>query len=138
MAKVIHLLLFRWLKLSWAWRCYYKMMLMFNFTWIFYHITQFLLLIFHYYGNHPHQQHYNYHDCCHCHLHHLAYLLCICIGSTNTVIQSSIERKQEALDSGQQAVRIFFDLTKAYHVLNHDMLLDKASSYGERKYKLKV
>jgi len=59
-------------------------------------------------------------------------LLCICNKSTNTAIQSFIERKQEALDSGLQAVGIFFDLTKPYDVLNHDILLEKFISYGVR------
>lgn len=130
-AKVIHMLLFSWMKLSWAW-CYSKVVLMFSFTWRLYHISQFLLLTLHHYGNHPHQQHCHYHDCCHCQLHHLAYLLCICNESTNTAIHSFIERKQEALDCGLQAVGIFFDLTKPYDVLNHDILLEKFISYGVR------
>lgn len=106
LAKVIHMLLFSWMKLSWAWS-YSKVVLMFNFTWRLYHISQFLLLILHHHVNHPHQQHCHYHDCCHCQLHHLAYLLCICNEFTNTAIQSFIERKQEALDSGLHAVAYF-------------------------------
>jgi hypothetical protein len=57
-------------------------------------------------------------------------LLCICNASTNTAIQSFIETKQEALDNGLQAFGIFFDLTKPYDVLNHDILLEKFVSYG--------
>jgi len=45
--------------------------------------------------------------------------------STTTAIQSFIERIQEALDDGLQASGIFFDLTKAYDVLNHKVLVDK-------------
>jgi len=59
-------------------------------------------------------------------------LLCIFNESTNTANQSFIERKQEALDSGLQAVGIFFDLKKSYDVLNHDMLLEKFNSYDVR------
>ena len=35
----------------------------------------------------------------------------------------SLDRIQEALDSGLQAIGIFFYLTKAYDILNHDILL---------------
>jgi hypothetical protein len=52
---------------------------------------------------------------------------------TDTAIQSFIERIQEALDNGLQAIHILFDLTKAYDVLNHDILLDKLNSYGVRR-----
>ena len=45
--------------------------------------------------------------------------------STTTTIQSFIERIQDALDNGLQAIGIFFYLTKAYDVLNHRVLLDK-------------
>jgi hypothetical protein len=38
--------------------------------------------------------------------------------STTTAIQSFMERIQEALDNGVQAIGIFFDSTKAYDVLN--------------------
>ena len=48
--------------------------------------------------------------------------------STNTVIQSFIERIQEGLYSGLQAIGIFCDLTEAYDVSNHDILLDKLNS----------
>jgi len=52
--------------------------------------------------------------------------------STTTAIQSFIEGIQEALDNGLQAIGIFFNLTKAYDVLNHKVLLDKLYSYGVR------
>jgi hypothetical protein len=52
--------------------------------------------------------------------------------STTAAIQSFIERIQEALDNGLQAIGIFFYLTKAYDVLNHRALLDKLYSYGVR------
>jgi len=52
--------------------------------------------------------------------------------STITAIQSFIDRLQEALDKGLQAIGIFFNLTKAYDVLNHKILLDKLHSYGAR------
>jgi hypothetical protein len=56
----------------------------------------------------------------------------MCNESTHTAIQSFIERKQEALDSGLQAVGIFFNLTKPYDAINHDILLEKFISYGVR------
>jgi hypothetical protein len=43
-----------------------------------------------------------------------------------------IEKIREALDSGLRAVGIYFDLTKAYDVLNHRVLLDKLWVYGVR------
>jgi len=52
--------------------------------------------------------------------------------STTTASQSFIERIQEALDNGLQAIGIFFDLTKVYDVLNHRVLQDKLYSYGVR------
>jgi hypothetical protein len=52
--------------------------------------------------------------------------------STITAIQSFIERIQEAMDNGLQAIGIFFYLTKAHDVLNHRVLLDKLYSYGVR------
>ena len=52
--------------------------------------------------------------------------------STTTAIQSFIERIQEALANGLQAIGIFFNLIKAYYVLNHRVLLNKLYSYGVR------
>jgi hypothetical protein len=49
--------------------------------------------------------------------------------STITATQSFIERIQEALDNGLQAIGIFFDLTKAHDILNHKVLLDKLYTY---------
>ena len=52
--------------------------------------------------------------------------------STTTAIQSFIERIQEAVDNGLQAIGLYFYLTKAYDVLNHRVLLNKLYSYGVR------
>jgi hypothetical protein len=45
--------------------------------------------------------------------------------STSTALQSFIGKIREAMDGGLKAVGIFFDLTKAYDVLDHGVLLDK-------------
>jgi len=45
--------------------------------------------------------------------------------SIDTVIQSFIDRIQKALDKQVQTTGIFIDLTKAYDVLNHNLLLEK-------------
>jgi hypothetical protein len=47
-----------------------------------------------------------------------------------TAIQSFIERIQKALYNGLHTIGIFFDLTKAYDILNHKMLVEKLYSYG--------
>jgi hypothetical protein len=52
--------------------------------------------------------------------------------SATTAIQSFIERIQEALDNGLQAIGIFFNLIQAYDVLNHRVLMNKLYSYGAR------
>jgi len=52
--------------------------------------------------------------------------------STNTAIQSFIERIQEALENGLQTMGIFFYLTNAYDILNYRVLVDKLYSYGVR------
>jgi exonuclease III len=51
---------------------------------------------------------------------------------TETAIQPFIESIQEALDKQNHIIGIFMDLTKAYEVLNHKVLLQKLSSYGIR------
>jgi retron-type reverse transcriptase len=49
-----------------------------------------------------------------------------------TAVQSFIEIIQEALDKRVHTIGIFIDLTKAYDVLNHKLLLEKLSAYGMR------
>jgi hypothetical protein len=48
---------------------------------------------------------------------------------TETAVHSFIEMIQEALHKQVHTTGIFFDLTKAYDVLNHKLLLVKLSSY---------
>jgi hypothetical protein len=50
-----------------------------------------------------------------------------CIEAT---VQSFIEIIQEALDKRVHTIGIFIDLTRAYDILNHKLLLEKLSSYG--------
>jgi len=52
--------------------------------------------------------------------------------STTTACHTFIEQVQQALDNNLHAAGIFLDLTKAYDVLNHDILLYKLESYGVR------
>jgi hypothetical protein len=52
--------------------------------------------------------------------------------STDTASHSFIESIQEALDRGLYAIGVFFDLSKAYDVIDHVILLDKLDSYGIR------
>ena len=52
--------------------------------------------------------------------------------STETASQLFIESIQEALDKGVHAIGLFFDLSRAYDVINNDLLLDKLNSYGIR------
>jgi hypothetical protein len=51
---------------------------------------------------------------------------------TETASHSFVQSVQEALDKHLHAVGIFFDLSKAYDVINHKRLLDKLDSYGIR------
>jgi len=50
--------------------------------------------------------------------------------SIGTVVQSFIGRIQKALDKRVHTTGIFIDLTKAYIVLNHNLLLEKLFYYG--------
>jgi hypothetical protein len=52
---------------------------------------------------------------------------------TYTAIQTFIEDIQEASDKKRFAVGIFLDLTKAFYVINHDLLLTKLELYGLRQ-----
>jgi hypothetical protein len=52
--------------------------------------------------------------------------------STDTASQTFIKSIQEALDKGTHAIGLFFALTKAYDLINHDILLGKLHSYGIR------
>jgi len=49
-----------------------------------------------------------------------------------TATQALIERIQEAIDKRMYSIGIFIDLSKAYDVLNHKLLLEKLSYYGVR------
>ena len=51
---------------------------------------------------------------------------------TETATQALIERIQEAVDKKIYSIGIFIDLSKAYDVLNHELLLKKLSRYGVR------
>jgi hypothetical protein len=48
------------------------------------------------------------------------------------VLVTHLYSVQEALDRHLHAVGIFLYLSKAYHVINHNRLLDKLDSYGIR------
>ena len=52
--------------------------------------------------------------------------------STKTDSQTFLESVQEALDRQLHVVGLFLDLSKAYDVINHNILLDKLDSYGIR------
>jgi hypothetical protein len=52
--------------------------------------------------------------------------------STETALQVFIKSVQEAIEKKINSIRIFLDLTKAYVVLNHRVLLSKLDSYGIR------
>ena len=52
--------------------------------------------------------------------------------STETALQIFIQCTQEAIEEKPNPIGIFLDLTKAYDVLNHKVLLSKLNSYGIR------
>jgi hypothetical protein len=52
--------------------------------------------------------------------------------STYTAIQTFIGEVQKMLDNKQLALSIFFDLSKAFDVIDHDLLLAKLELYGLR------
>jgi hypothetical protein len=52
--------------------------------------------------------------------------------STETATQSFLASIQEAIDKGVHVIGMFCDLTKAYDVINHDILNDKLNSHGIR------
>ena len=54
------------------------------------------------------------------------------LKSPSTALHPFIERIQETLVNGLQAIDLFFYLTKAYDVLDHRVLLNKLYSYGVR------
>jgi hypothetical protein len=53
--------------------------------------------------------------------------------SMETTCKSCIESTLEVMDSNLNAVVIFLDLSKAYDVLNHQILLEKLEIYGVRE-----
>jgi hypothetical protein len=52
--------------------------------------------------------------------------------SIDTSVQSYIERIQDAEDKRAHTIGMFSDLSKAYVVLNHTLLLEKLPHYGIR------
>jgi retron-type reverse transcriptase len=56
--------------------------------------------------------------------------------STETACQNFVEFIQKKLDNGQHVIGIFFDLSKTYDVINHEILLDKLDHYGMRENKI--
>jgi hypothetical protein len=52
--------------------------------------------------------------------------------SIDTAKQTFIEDKQTAMDNRLLVMGIFFNLTKAYHVINHNTLLIKLDHCGLR------
>jgi hypothetical protein len=52
--------------------------------------------------------------------------------SARTAVQSFVEHIQEALAKQQYVTGICLDLTRAYDVVNHSILLDKLECYGIR------
>jgi hypothetical protein len=58
--------------------------------------------------------------------------------STETAMQTFIQSTQEAIEKKVNPIGIFFDLTKAYDVLNHKVLLSKLLLRYKRRSKLMV
>jgi hypothetical protein len=54
--------------------------------------------------------------------------------SIDTAVQSYIERIQEALDKRAHTIGIFIDLSKAYDVLNRNLLLEKLFHCGIKRH----
>ena len=52
--------------------------------------------------------------------------------SAETALQTFIQSTQEAIDKKFNLIGIFLDLTKAYDMLGHKVLLSKVHSYGIR------
>ena len=52
--------------------------------------------------------------------------------STETALLDFINNVQSAIDNKMNPVGIFLDLSKAYDVLDHKILLDKLNAYGIR------
>jgi hypothetical protein len=50
--------------------------------------------------------------------------------STETASQTFIEKVQEAMDKRLYVIGIFFDVTKAYDMIDHNILLEKLNHYG--------
>jgi hypothetical protein len=49
--------------------------------------------------------------------------------STEAASHTFFENLQEVMDRGLHVIGLFFDLTKAYDIINHEVLLDKLNSY---------
>uniref|UniRef100_A0A1Y1MDM8 Reverse transcriptase domain-containing protein n=1 Tax=Photinus pyralis TaxID=7054 RepID=A0A1Y1MDM8_PHOPY len=58
--------------------------------------------------------------------------------STVTALFDSITRIYEALDNKQHVIGIYFDLSKAFDIVNHNILLKKLESYGITGIPLKL
>ena len=52
--------------------------------------------------------------------------------STETATHAFLKNIQEAIEKKKHLIGIFFDLSKAYDVLDHKILLFKLSTYGVR------